>query len=946
MVSYRILRARRWRLVAALAGFVALGALVGTLILPQYFSNASTTAVSTTYQTATNTVTGSVAASADAPGGAKTGTAKPGDKLKWVTNYQNNTGADASVNVKDVLTTAGTYVAGSLQLPPNQNAAGTFSPQYSTNGGTSWATGTPPSNANGVGFTGTVVPQGTQQLSVKVPSPVSQTLSNTGGDAYNAVVSADGLRVYAVFHHQNNNSATPPVYCGVIATGAVCPGWPASNTFVSAVAGTALGQGTGTMATAWENGTWLSGTKLFWFQGSQSAPLTTGLGCLDVSTLTSCGYTVLGAGANGLNSGAQIGGTAIAASNGSFYALTVDNGAAALKCINSAGGACGSLTLATGTTGTPTLAAATFGTYVFASFQQTPTSKWQMYCYQAGGSLCAGAWPVTTSVTAAPYGPIGMAPLLSTTGAVTGVCTIPNGNEYTSACYNTAGAVVNTAYPSNIWFSGGGYGAGDAYQAGSKVYISGGNTVQCLDFSKYTGTGTAPTCAGFTPPVNGTNYTVRSASAVAPNCLVAAGDGRTITFFNAITGGGCLGVSGPTSMTVAPLTSYCGSGAAGFTGWGTLSIPGLVAGTYTNSTVTLRDQNNNVITGFNGLTLPAGGTFSLGSIPKTVTSITATVVVNGVNDPTGVVNGQIKITWSGLPPEMCFETTASPVACDAAVPLTLSNTANAVTTSAAGTDAPGGNTTGVTRFTVSPDLSPASSQCTIGARKAASVQSARPGDKVTYTIYINGVGSQAYNNATFSDDLSDVLKDATYNGDATADIGTVSYSAPTLSWSGALPGSPGPGNLATITYSVTVKSPDTGDHAMVNTLVTNNPGNGTCQPGSVHPNCTANVQIVVSDVLWHKVDATAARNVLTGAEWSFTPVDGAGKPTGASVAVTDCVAVSAASCTGADIDPLGGLFRLTNLGPGTYQLVETRAPVGFRLNPTPIAITVATATVT
>jgi hypothetical protein len=190
---------------------VAVGALVGTLLLPEHYADAATTAVSTIYKTATNTRTGSVAASSDAPGGAKIGTAQPGDKLKWVVSYQNNTTTNASMNLKDVISNAGTYVPGSLELPPNQNAVGTFNPIYSTNGGTTWVAGTPPANANGLGFSGNAVPQGTKQLSVAIPSPVPLTLQNSGGDGYNAVVSADGLRAYAVFHHTPNGSGSRPV---------------------------------------------------------------------------------------------------------------------------------------------------------------------------------------------------------------------------------------------------------------------------------------------------------------------------------------------------------------------------------------------------------------------------------------------------------------------------------------------------------------------------------------------------------------------------------------------------------------------------------------------------------------------------------------------------------------------------------------------------------------
>ena len=247
------------------------------------------------------------------------------------------------------------------------------------------------------------------------------------------------------------------------------------------------------------------------------------------------------------------------------------------------------------------------------------------------------------------------------------------------------------------------------------------------------------------------------------------------------------------------------------------------------------------------------------------------------------------------------------------------------------------STTGVAQFTDRAD----SSQCGLAVKKVSSVQSARPGDKVTYTITVKNTGTQSYTKAAFSDDLTDVLKEARYNGDQVASTGTASWSPPVLSWSGGL----APAAVATITYSVTVNSPDSGDHTLINTVVSPTPGSN-CPLGSNDPLCTVTVEVTVSDVIWHKTDATAAKNILPGAAWTFTPVDGAGKPTGPAIAVTDCIAESASSCTGADLDPLGGSFRITDLGPGTYQLRETQAPVGFVLAPNPITVTIVAASTT
>nr|WP_246301387.1 LPXTG cell wall anchor domain-containing protein [Microbacterium immunditiarum] len=76
------------------------------------------------------------------------------------------------------------------------------------------------------------------------------------------------------------------------------------------------------------------------------------------------------------------------------------------------------------------------------------------------------------------------------------------------------------------------------------------------------------------------------------------------------------------------------------------------------------------------------------------------------------------------------------------------------------------------------------------------------GEQVEYTVTVTNVGPGTYTigaPATATDDLSNVLDDASYNDDATASTGEVSYDEPTLSWSGALAA----GESATITYTAT-----------------------------------------------------------------------------------------------------------------------------------------------
>jgi uncharacterized repeat protein (TIGR01451 family) len=103
--------------------------------------------------------------------------------------------------------------------------------------------------------------------------------------------------------------------------------------------------------------------------------------------------------------------------------------------------------------------------------------------------------------------------------------------------------------------------------------------------------------------------------------------------------------------------------------------------------------------------------------------------------------------------------------------------------------------------------------------KTTDTAAAAPGNVVRYTLRVTDVGTVDYaapDLATFTDDLSAVLDDATYNGDGTADTGTADFSAlPTMTWSGELLA----GETATITYSVTVNDPTSGDGQLTNVAV-------------------------------------------------------------------------------------------------------------------------------
>jgi hypothetical protein len=97
-----------------------------------------------------------------------------------------------------------------------------------------------------------------------------------------------------------------------------------------------------------------------------------------------------------------------------------------------------------------------------------------------------------------------------------------------------------------------------------------------------------------------------------------------------------------------------------------------------------------------------------------------------------------------------------------------------------------------------------------------STSTTTPGTTVGYTVTIADTGQTPYTGATVADDLTGVLDDAAYAGGASATAGTVRYASPVLTWTGNL----SPGGSVTVTFSVTVNSPDTGDKILSSTMTT------------------------------------------------------------------------------------------------------------------------------
>jgi uncharacterized repeat protein (TIGR01451 family) len=260
---------------------------------------------------------------------------------------------------------------------------------------------------------------------------------------------------------------------------------------------------------------------------------------------------------------------------------------------------------------------------------------------------------------------------------------------------------------------------------------------------------------------------------------------------------------------------------------------------------------------------------------------------------------------------------------------------NTVTSDAVDSNCPAGGT--VTACTASvQDLIPA-----LTITKTAGTGTASPGGTVHYTITVADTGQTPYTGATVTDNLTGVLDDASYNADAIATAGNVSYSSPDLTWTGDL----AIGATVTITYSATVDDPETGDKIMANTVTSAAPGSN-CPSGTINPSCSATVAVITGILSISVPTGTDLGPIITGG----TAAAGLG-----TVMVTDNRALPGASWTAtvsstdfidtvtpADLIQIGHASYVINaLGTTTGSATFTPTPITV-LSGTPQAVVTAT----
>lgn len=705
---------------------------------------AGTTTASTLTKTGTDAATKSSVTATET-----TGTAGPGDTLNWVLHYTNHTGSNANVNITDPIGENQTYVAGSLQAPPS------LTPQFTTNGST-WSSGTPPAGATGVGATGTV-DGGTTHAESPPFTGSAINFHTQGGDGYS--VEGQGGNVYTVFHHSGIvfGNGTTDVFCSTL-SGEVCEGWPAHSSYVNPTSGTPVGQGgPGPYTTAGENGSFIANGNLYWpveDTVNSGSGYAFGIQCLNLSTQQSCGFAELGTQPLGPAGGAtgMIATDGIAASDGNYYVFDQRGN---LTCFNPAAFAgCGTVNITAGlTTGFNGLnyvgSILTQGALVFVSYID-PSGEAHMSCYNVEShALCPG-YPKNLGLSKNTGFPPFLAPVLSNTGGLTGMCAIG-----TLQCYSTTGAPIASnpygtieqmSYPTQN-----GFGSGLIY--GTKFYAGDAGTpdrIECFDFAAWSGTGTVPPCAGFAGPVDEINYTVR-ALANLPGCLVADGDAAEITIFNAETGAPCTTATQKVKLT--PQSYYCDGQDGHADSWGAVSLSGLAGGEFGGATVTLYGADGKALPGWTDVVLPAGATtLDISSIPVSgnTASLTAEVSLAGITDSAAVERSKVDLSWRGDAIEVCFKTKVGPQRCSVAQ--ALPNEGNAVTTGANGVgDAPAGDSSGRATFFMPANPELDGCKADLAIEKFAGSAKATPGGGLMYTLVVQNKGPDTATKAVVSD---------------------------------------------------------------------------------------------------------------------------------------------------------------------------------------------------
>ncbi len=709
---------RRWsRLVFAVALLPIL------LVVRATPAHAASDAVSTLTKLGSDTLTSSTAF-----GGGPPGATTAGHTINWVLSYTGTPNSPDNTTIADPITGGQTYVTGSLKTPPD------LAPAWSTNDGASFSPTQPASGVNELQASGVTLNDGV--VGPASPPLTGFAVGSVNGDGWSTIFI--GSNIYNIHHHRTAGANETTIECHVRVTGAECPGYPALGHYVSATAGTPFSTGPDTLSTAfYENTAVNQATGEIYFAAGVNGTTSVGVGCANVLTNTSCGYTQLatsdhpnsfsGNEPEGPEALTQISG---GAQIGTKY-YTVGNSAhGPIYCFDySTGAVCPGYPIASDPALAPTSSATglydnleSWGGYLFATFLEPNNSRDLTCVNTATNAVCPGFPIVAASTRHGDLFNEALAPILDANGNVTGIC-LSDATGFTAApyaCYGLTGASLGGApwgqlVPGDI--------AGQAAVAsplviGTDEYFAymnvatGAATYACYDSA------TASPCAGFVQASTGTDsrpYTLRE-DPNSPDCLWELGDAGVFETFSKTFGGTSCSES-TTAVTAAPASEYCDGKSNHVRGWSQLALEGLSSSQYSAIAVTITDASGNPVPGWDDTVISSGQLpIDISSIPYSgsTTELNVTVLVDWTANT--APPAYLAVTWNGDPQQVCFQTVVNPDTCAGAT--AISNAATSTTTALIGgaTDAPAGLGSGTAAF----NLASGENQCwNLGLTKTA-----------------------------------------------------------------------------------------------------------------------------------------------------------------------------------------------------------------------------------
>ena len=167
------------------------------------------------------------------------------------------------------------------------------------------------------------------------------------------------------------------------------------------------------------------------------------------------------------------------------------------------------------------------------------------------------------------------------------------------------------------------------------------------------------------------------------------------------------------------------------------------------------------------------------------------------------------------------------------------------------------------------------------AKEPGQPSTTTPGSVLALNTTFTNTGQVAYTGITVSSFGANILDDVLPNGDQQASSGTLTVNPTAITWTGNI----AVGATISITGTVTVLDPDTGNKTISSPWVSAAPGNN-CASGSSDTRCTVNITVLVPGLTFSKVASATA--VVPGGVVGYTvTVRNSGETVYAAASVSD-----------------------------------------------------------